>query len=1211
MKRFGVLPIMGAALAVVAVVLLVGAGSALARVDDGGSAVKLWQVKEASVNPKALVSMRMPPARTVQDWLVKDGSLPLNASEDEVNAAVASWYQKFQKQYYTGPDPVAYRKLMAREKALLSGDAKAAEEQLPTPQKNPLYIKVEFEGTDVITHSVPSDTAPGCVSVTDTFTPTMYGEVPPPGPMDNGTFWLPDFADHYQSVIFGEGPDAPGYGTYNHPVLGPIDLKGLTLQNFLLEMSHGTARMGGGILPDSIKVNHSHEYYGLQEYGEDADGNCVAGAHDAKAGTFARDAAQALKDTVGATTDWSKYDADGDHIVDVTVFIHAGADQASSNCDNCLWSHSSAFPGDGFQVAGQNTPNDPSDDYFLKGYNVDPETLDLGVLVEEYEHQWGLPDIYTTDGYTDSAEWWCSPHTGGVYGGAMAGTKPSGHCLWQDYMLGWRTPKVVNYNDPALELTLGRPRQHPAGTEDGLIVKLPAVTKEKGNLAGQGKGWWSGAGDMVDNRVYRNFDLTAATGQIIWSFDSYWDIEQDYDYGYLEVSTDGGATWTSQEDMDGVFTDANPNAQNLGWGLTGASSKATRLRFDLSAFAGKTIGLRFRYITDAGVNKQGWFVDNLSLDAGSVNLYKNDLETDFSDWTNEGWEVVPFSQTFEKYYLAEWRDVNGLFDTALNDPYQTVYSDSDEWVIDHMAFNPGLVVMLRDTEQPFDYELGSNLTAGPSFGAKHGLLTVESHFMPKRFDTKFPNVSGGYVGPNLNGRVLPGDGSFGFNTTNTWTSRLGVDYAQGIYVWPPLETKTWAGDPGVPAFHDSMGYQPGYFYPGSGSRVYSNDTDASAVVPAKGNYTTRITRINGSPFYQLYGVDLGTTVLGSGNPGDDNVQYGVHVQVEQQANDQGTVKFWNALYDVDASGSVSASTAMVGDEVGFDFSATNIGGAGNWFFMIPLPAGTTYVDGSASGGLVPVSDMGAAAAAVRSGANVAALAAPDAGQVTGFVWLYYVPTGEKGDFGFKVNVGDGAAGTVLAATATAYDMWNDDTYLQAYRTVTAGDVRVAKTVSLPLKYDTWVNGGDTAVNYNSYAALIGRTTGLDNVLLSFDRSLLPAGQEITAATLGVHVSGQSGQFGKSLVASNVNAFDPMTVTYASAPLTYNPGSAVAVPDADPEMAFDVASQVAAWDAAGAQAADSMGSLAVSAGGPWGRVIMDSLETYQGHPAELTVTYLPK
>ena len=65
----------------------------------------------------------------------------------------------------------------------------------------------------------------------------------------------------------------------------------------------------------------------------------------------------------------------------------------------------------------------------------------------------------------------------------------------------------------------------------------------------------------MDNRVYREWDLSGATGQAIFSFDAYWDIEEDWDYGFFEVSTDGGATWTTLPDMDGILTRHEPQRQ--------------------------------------------------------------------------------------------------------------------------------------------------------------------------------------------------------------------------------------------------------------------------------------------------------------------------------------------------------------------------------------------------------------------------------------------------------------------------------------------------------------------------------------------------------------------------------------------------------------------------------------------------------------------------
>jgi len=162
------------------------------------------------------------------------------------------------------------------------------------------------------------------------------------------------------------------------------------------------------------------------------------------------------------------------------------------------------------------------------------------------------------------------------------------------------------------------------------------------NRAGAGGGWWSDAGDAIDHSIRRAFDLSAAAAPIVFALDAFWSIEPNYDYGYVEVSTDGGGTWETLPDMDGVLTDADPNDENLGWGLTGSSLTPRRLRFDLGAYAGRSIDLRLRYKTDVGTVLGGWWVDNLSLEAAGTALYGSDLSDGTAGWSNAGWRLVPY-----------------------------------------------------------------------------------------------------------------------------------------------------------------------------------------------------------------------------------------------------------------------------------------------------------------------------------------------------------------------------------------------------------------------------------------------------------------------------------------------------------------------------------------------------------------------------------------
>ncbi|MCB0228363.1 MAG: hypothetical protein KDH90_04390, partial [Anaerolineae bacterium] len=128
----------------------------------------------------------------------------------------------------------------------------------------------------------------------------------------------------YQEAIFGVGPDA-GYGVIDHPVLGPVDLSGYTLQNYLLEMSRGAYSIGGSVLPDPVSVNHSQEYYGYAEYSEDGTGRCAAPVFsDAHPGEYIYDTIDAIKAQYNDTLDCSQFDANGDHVIDLLVTIHAG-----------------------------------------------------------------------------------------------------------------------------------------------------------------------------------------------------------------------------------------------------------------------------------------------------------------------------------------------------------------------------------------------------------------------------------------------------------------------------------------------------------------------------------------------------------------------------------------------------------------------------------------------------------------------------------------------------------------------------------------------------------------------------------------------------------------------------------------------------------------------------------------------------------------------
>jgi hypothetical protein len=125
---------------------------------------------------------------------------------------------------------------------------------------------------------------------------------------------------------------------------------------------------------------------------------------------------------------------------------------------------------------------------------------------------------------------------------------------------------------------------------------------------------WSGTGDLIDN-----WAIFEATGGGTLTLDSLWDIEDYWDFGFVQVSTDGGLTWTSLSDNEGFSTSVHdPNAHpkivaNLP-GLTSWVDDWVALSYDLSAYAGQDILIAFRYVTDWATTYGGWWIDNVMVD---------------------------------------------------------------------------------------------------------------------------------------------------------------------------------------------------------------------------------------------------------------------------------------------------------------------------------------------------------------------------------------------------------------------------------------------------------------------------------------------------------------------------------------------------------------------------------------------------------------------
>ena len=112
------------------------------------------------------------------------------------------------------------------------------------------------------------------------------------------------------------------------------------------------------------------------------------------------------------------------------------------------------------------------------------------------------------------------------------------------------------------------------------------------------------------------------------SFYGKWEIEDGYDYVQLEISTNGGSTWSAQ---CGNYTNAGSSNQATGEPLyDGFQSTWVREEISLSDYLGQTIMARFTIIADGGVREDGFYFDDFEINVvyganGIEELTKNGL----------------------------------------------------------------------------------------------------------------------------------------------------------------------------------------------------------------------------------------------------------------------------------------------------------------------------------------------------------------------------------------------------------------------------------------------------------------------------------------------------------------------------------------------------------------------------------------------------------
>lgn len=823
-----------------------------------------------------------------------------------------------------------------------------------------LALPVEFSGTDRLFIQRPADDFSDCVDSVETFSGPLRGQIPYPGggPMttiDNFTpYYDPATSrERYQAMLFApQGLTVPVRAGDPNINNGAGAVLSHTVAGYFAAQSDDTVVMTGTVAP-WVALNHAQAYYGLDACTPGSEPPATADIHPGlpTPGLFVIETAEALKSLGGdyATYDfWQRFDTDDDNLIDMMFVIHAGRGQEAGGGSEALYSGFDSLQftdiySTGYVIHDNDTPANPADDIKIQDFFIYPENVSNAQVIADVNFfLFNLQPLITTDtpDQANSIGWW-DPMAAGIDGGQLKGSRPVNLSLYQRLIAdcggtpcGWANPvKEIEYQNGVQTVVIGQAGTPAGGTVsggpyegqtiyEGMRIKLADQRVRLSNRAGSGGGAYSNAGNDLDHTLDRSVDLTGVSGQIIMAVDTFWDIETDWDYGYVELSTDG-LNFISIPDIDGLLTTANPFGQNLGYGLTGAGMR--QLRFDLSAYAGQPITIRFRYVTDAFVSQPGWWLDNLVVTGPAGQTL---LADDFGEGstpetcTTDDWTIIPCWQNYPHYYLVEWRNDNGFDQSLADSPYNISYQDEDETRVDRVPGNvPGAVIMYRNSRYEFSDLLQPQLFDTPSMGAKYALLMVDTNYWPvvrpsgEPFNAHLASINGALA--------LQDQPDYTLEIRNRDTITL---------------TEQFIGRPGVRQFDDALTYFPGGLLEFEGLNLNWWRLESSVVLPAREGklYSTQVTYpyLNPDqsppprPLYALYGepVEIEEDVsflLGTGNPGDVAAQYGLQIELLDQAPDGSWGAVQVTISQIDYTLTPSTVRSSPGDRLTYTLSITN------------------------------------------------------------------------------------------------------------------------------------------------------------------------------------------------------------------------------------------------------------------------------------------------
>lgn len=567
-----------------------------------------------------------------------------------------------------------------------------------------------------------------------TFDGPLHNTIPAPDrTRDNTTIWRPDFGrDYYRDLYFSAGEES--------------------LKGYYERQSSGRYSVAGDVT-DWVKVPYNQARYGRSN-GNPCPQNVCSNTwflvRDAVDQWMAGQKAAGrtideIRDSLASYDVWDRYDGDGDGIfnepdgyLDHFQIVHAGGDQSDGDRvygEDAIWSHRwRAFPDGEPETVPPAAPvagvNIGETGLYVADYTIQAENAGLSVFAHEYGHDLGLPDHYDTTARTDNAmNWWSLMDQSRLKakGDVGVGTRPADLGVWDKLQLGWLDfGEVISAGD-SRTIELG-PHAYNSSKPQGLVVELPpktVVTPLPTPATGR-RQWWSGDRDNANTGLFRRMALVAGEARL--TFAAQYNIEDcgtdPCDAAYVEVD-DLSDTFGFQAIRGSITT----GEQNV---IVGQSAGWVPATFDLTAFAGKPIELRFRYATNAcGQGKDpsapaGLLLDDITITSNGQVISADGAENGLGEWQAIGFRDVATSESasYSRYYLASYRSYVSYDQYLQTGPYNLGWPLTRPQKAEFFPYQDGLLVNLWDTQYA-----DNNTSCHPGSGR---ILPIDANPAPLR-----------------------------------------------------------------------------------------------------------------------------------------------------------------------------------------------------------------------------------------------------------------------------------------------------------------------------------------------------------------------------------------------------------------------------------------------------------------------------------------------